>query len=367
MTESRRLQRLSRVGTHLREVRRPGRGCRHGRRPGRARAPSRSSRRRYGRTSCAARSRSHPAAPCPVATPTTRSPTAKFSAPHTIPRGSPVPTSTWHQRMVLPFECVSSSYSRTRPTTSGPDTSAPTSSMASSFSPSMVSRAATSWTDASGGIWTWSRSHENGTRIRAPSRTATVNRTSPSTRSRMSLMPLRIISVRSMPIPNANPLYRSGSTPAATQDPGVDDAAATPLDPTLATAGAAGQLVGLASLAYEAQDVHLDAGLGEGEVRRPEPGHATRPEDLGREMVQGALEVSHRDAAVDGQPLHLVEHRGVAGVELVGPERAARTYHVHRQVARQQAAHLHRRRVRPQHQTGPRGSRKKVSCIVRAG
>src|SRR5690606_19130124 len=42
-----------------------------------------------------------------------------------------------------------------------------------------------------------------------------VNRTSPSTMSRMSGMPLRNCSVRSRPMPKANPLYTSGSTPHA--------------------------------------------------------------------------------------------------------------------------------------------------------
>src|SRR5581483_1540900 len=39
------------------------------------------------------------------------------------------------------------------------------------------------------------------------------NRTSPSTNSRMSLTPYRTMATRSMPIPNANPVYRSESTP----------------------------------------------------------------------------------------------------------------------------------------------------------
>src|SRR5512144_2358259 len=55
----------------------------------------------------------------PGSTTTTRSPTAKFSAPQTMPCGSPVPlaapTSTVHQRITLPFFCGSSSIVRTRP------------------------------------------------------------------------------------------------------------------------------------------------------------------------------------------------------------------------------------------------------------
>ena len=36
-------------------------------------------------------------------------------------------------------------------------------------------------------------------------------------------------------------------------------------------------------------------------------------------MVEGALEVRHRQVPVDRQPLDLMEHRGVGGVQLVGP------------------------------------------------
>src|SRR5690606_20482745 len=50
---------------------------------------------------------------------------------------------------------------------------------------------------------------------------AAVNRTSPSTMSCMSLTPWANISVRSMPRPKAQPLYRSVSTPAATSTRGV--------------------------------------------------------------------------------------------------------------------------------------------------
>src|SRR5580692_7285391 len=50
---------------------------------------------------------------------------------------------------------------------------------------------------------------------------ARLNRTSPSTVSLMSVTPCRIISVRSIPRPNANPLYRSGSMPHATSTRGL--------------------------------------------------------------------------------------------------------------------------------------------------
>ena len=46
---------------------------------------------------------------------TTRSPAAKLWAPQTMPRGSPSPTSTEHQLIVLPFFCCSASTLSTRP------------------------------------------------------------------------------------------------------------------------------------------------------------------------------------------------------------------------------------------------------------
>src|SRR6266704_6200738 len=52
---------------------------------------------------------------------TTRSPTAKLNAPQMIPRGAASPTSTWQYRIRFLYP-VSSSISRTRPTTSGPST-----------------------------------------------------------------------------------------------------------------------------------------------------------------------------------------------------------------------------------------------------
>ncbi len=70
-------------------------------------------------------------------------------------------------------------------------------------------------------------------------------------------------------------------------------------------------------------------------------------------MVQGALEVGHRQALVDRQALDLVEDGGVRGVQLVGAERLAGHHDVHRQVALQQGARLHRRGVGAQHQARP--------------
>ena len=77
-------------------------------------------------------------------------------------------------------------------------------------------------------------------------------------------------------------------------------------------------------------------------------------------VVERALEVGHRDALVDDQPLDLVEHRAVRGVVLVGAEHPARADDVDRRLAGQHRARLHRRGVRAQHdrvlgRLGPEG------------
>ena len=95
-----------------------------------------------------------PGSTAPGSETTTRSPTAKLWAPQTTPReagtfrpapsvaaGSlcSAPTSTRHQRMTLPFFCGSSTYDSTRPTTSGPLTSAPACSTVSTSRPARIS------------------------------------------------------------------------------------------------------------------------------------------------------------------------------------------------------------------------------------
>src|SRR5919205_3159140 len=64
-----------------------------------------------------------PGSTAPGSATTTASPTAKFRAPQTMPLGSASPTSTWQYRIGF-LKPISSSISRTRPTTSGPVTSA---------------------------------------------------------------------------------------------------------------------------------------------------------------------------------------------------------------------------------------------------
>jgi hypothetical protein len=147
-----------------------------------------------------------PGSTAPGSATTTRSPAAKLRAPQMIPRG-PDPTSTWHQRIVLPLLAVNSSTSSTRPTSTGPTRSAPTSSISSTSTPSRTSPAAISRDVSDGGSATCSRSQDSGSRTSQTSvPNGSMNRTSPSNTSRMSSTSCRASSVRSMPMPNAKPL-----------------------------------------------------------------------------------------------------------------------------------------------------------------
>ena len=132
-----------------------------------------------------------------------------------MPWGSPVPlaspTSTVHQLMVLPFFCGSGSMVSTRPTTSGPEMSAPADSMASSLRPVRVSRAVSSSVVVPSGTSTYSRIQDLGAfivclfpaQISVPN--AALKRTSPSKRGRRSSRLWRNMKLRSMPMPNAKP------------------------------------------------------------------------------------------------------------------------------------------------------------------
>ena len=73
------------------------------------------------------------------------------------------------------------------------------------------------------------------------------------------------------------------------------------------------------------------------------------------EVVEGALEVGHREALVDRQPLDLVEDGRVRRVELVGAVGPPGADDVDREVAGQHAAGLDRRGVGAQHDAGVLG------------
>ena len=67
-------------------------------------------------------------------------------------------------------------------------------------------------------------------------------------------------------------------------------------------------------------------------------------------MIEDALEVSHRQPLVDGEALHLVEHRRVGRVERVGAEDLAGTGHIERDTAGEHRVRLNRGGVRAHHE-----------------
>ena len=172
------------------------------------------------------------------------------------------------------LEALSSSMVSTWPTTSGPLRPAPSCSTVSTSRPAATSLA---WTSRPVSVGRQvdvlpQPGKRDPHQISIPN--GRVNRTSPSTMSRMSSTLWRNISIRSMPNPKAKPLYFSRVDAAGDEHPGVDHAAAAELDPALAGAGAAGA-VGVAdglAAADVAQHVHLGGRLGEGEEVRAAAG-----------------------------------------------------------------------------------------------
>ena len=89
-----------------------------------------------------------------------------------------------------------------------------------------------------------------------------------------------------------------GVDAAGAQHVRVDHAAAAPLDPARA------------ALLLREPHVHLGGRLGEGEVRRAQPGARLGAEHGAGERVERALEVRHRDADVHREALDLVRTPG---------------------------------------------------------
>ncbi len=92
----------------------------------------------------------------------------------------------------------------------------------------------------------------------------------------------------------------------------MDHACAEQFDPALALAHAAALAAALKAL-----DIHLAAGLGEGEVMGAEAGPGFRTVQAVDELVQRALQVGEGDALVHHEPLDLMEHGAVGGVHLI--------------------------------------------------
>src|SRR6478735_6021337 len=272
-----------------------------------------------------------------------RSSTSKTSSP-----GSPAsdgrtripswasPTSTVHQLMVLPFFCGSGSMVSTRPMTSGPVMSWPGRSSDSSLRPRAVSRWARSSVVTSAGRSAYSRIQETGAFMRGPRRGASAASGllgwSQVCSERGGEADVALEHVAH--VGDAVAEHQRAVDAHAEREAGVavvvdaargeharvDHAAAAPLDPALALAGATVVDSGVLAAADEAAQVDLGGGLGEGEVRRTEAGADPLAEHRRGEVVEGALEVGHGDALVDAESFDLVEHRAVRRVVLIGAE-----------------------------------------------
>ena len=127
----------------------------------------------------------------------------------------------------------------------------------------------------------------------------------------------------------------------------VDHPGAEDLDPAAALAQRVALAAGehAAAVAAEAGDVDLHAGLGEREEVGLQPRLALGPEDRPRDRLERPREVGERDALGDREPLDLVEHRQVRGVDRVAAVDGARHDDEDRRVLCLHRPHLHRRGV----------------------
>ena len=130
-----------------------------------------------------------------------------------------------------------------------------------------------------------------------------------------------------------------GVDPAVAQHLGMDHAAAEELEPAAVFAHAAA-----GAAAHDACELELQRRLGEREVVRAPLQRRARAEERSREILEGPLEVAHRDPLVDAEPLDLVKHRHVGGV-VIAAIRLAGDDHPLRRTSDEHAADLHRRGV----------------------
>src|SRR3954453_22307672 len=209
---------------------------------------------------------------------------------------------------------VSSSISSTLPTTSGPVTGSGR-WISSTSSPSRTKAVSRSSTDVPAGTSTYSASQPMGTRI-----------TPALLRDGWSLLDPERSGETDVALDDVAHVAHAGAElqrtldahaerepgellrihAAGGQHPGVDHAAATPLDPARSVA------------VLGKPDVELGRGLGEGEIGRPPPGDGVGPEQRAGQVVERPAQVRHGQPAVDGRALDLVEHRRVRRVQLVG-------------------------------------------------
>src|SRR5215211_6094257 len=300
-----------------------------------------------------------PGSLAPGAAQGTTSPGAKLWAPQTTERSSP-PASTRTRTSRSASGCGVTS--RTRAVRM-PARSSPTRWMVSISMPAKVSRSAR--VAAGTSTSTWSASHESGTRTVRSSqlvdRGATASLLEPPGPPLDAGQPADVVVGQGAQVGQAGAEHERpldagpggeagdlvGVVAAGPEHVGVDHAGAEQLDPALAAAGAA---AGPGAAADEAGHVDLGPGLDEREVGGAQADLALLAEVGPGVGEQGALQVGHGQAAVDGQDLDLVEHRDMGRIRRVGPVAAPEVDRVHRRRPGLQGPDLHRRGVGAQHQ-----------------
>src|SRR5690606_33963125 len=170
--------------------------------------------------------------------------------------------------IVLPFFCSSGEIARTRPTVSGPVMPPPM--ISSSLRSYIVRRSASCSVPTSSGSWTSERSHSMGTRM-SETNSEGLGETDvavPQVAQVRDVVTAGDGAVQAHAEREAGVLLRVHA--AGHQDARVDDPAAAPLDPALATTRTARGDFGRVVVAHVAEQVDLGARLGEREVRRTE-------------------------------------------------------------------------------------------------
>ena len=155
----------------------------------------------------------------------------------------------------------------------------------------------------------------------------------------MSGIAYRRIATRSIPRPNANPVYRSLSYPQFSSTFGCTiPAPSSSIHPL--------PHVGQPAPSQRKQVTPTcGARFDEREVRRREPDPPLLAEQALGHRLEGSLEVGERDPLVDRERLHLVEHGQVGRVRRLASIDAAGSDDVHRRRLRLHRADLHRRRL----------------------
>jgi hypothetical protein len=153
-----------------------------------------------------------------------------------------------------------------------------------------------------------------------------------STKYRMSLIAYFRIAIRSIPKPNAHPVYFSGSIPHALNT--LDAPSRTRRAPP--------------SAACLQVDIDFRTRLGERKKARAEAHLRLFAEVRVDELHDGALQVDHRHVLINHQRFELVEHRQVRLIVRVRPIDATGNHHADRRLLSLHHADLHSAGLRAQ-------------------